>query len=77
MAQKRLIRNLVKARHCPLCAVDAYVDFKDVPLLKRYVSERGKILGRARTGICARHQRQVTKAIKRARFIALMPFVQG
>ncbi len=77
MAQKRLIRNLVKAKNCPLCAVGAFVDFKDVPILKRYVSERGKILGRARTGVCARHQRQVTKSIKRARYMALLPFVQG
>ena len=77
MARQRLIRNLVKARHCPLCAADAFVDFKDIPLLKRYSSERGKILGRARTGVCARHQRQVTKAVKRARFMAMLPFVQG
>jgi len=77
MARQRLIRNLVKAKNCPLCSADIYVDYKDVNLLKKYVSDRGKILGRARTGICARHQRQITKSIKRARVMALMPFVQS
>lgn len=74
---KRLIRNLTKARNCPLCAVDAKVDYKDTTTLKRYISERGKILGRAKTGVCAGHQRQITKGIKRARFMALLPFVQS
>lgn len=77
MARQRLIRNLVKAKHCPLCAMDIYVDYKDIPLLKKYVSDRGKILGRAKTGICAKHQRQITKSIKRARIMALLPFVQS
>ncbi len=77
MARQRLIRNLVKARNCPLCAVDVYVDYKDINLLKKYISDRGKILGRAKTGICASHQRQITKCVKRARIMALMPFVQS
>ena len=50
------------------------IDFKDVNKLKRYVSERGKILPRRMTGTCARHQRALTTAIKRARNIALMPY---
>ena len=53
------------------------MDYKDVPLLRKYISERGKILGRARSGICATHQRQVTRGIKRARYLALLPFVQA
>ncbi len=57
--------------------MDIYVDYKDVNLLKKYISDRGKILGRARPGICAKHQRQITKSIKRARIMALLPFVQG
>ena len=52
------------------------IDFKDVNKLKRYVSERGKILPRRITGNCAKHQRALTVAIKRARHIALMPYVQ-
>ncbi len=51
------------------------IDYKDVARLRRYVSERAKILPRRVTGTCARHQRELTVAIKRARQIALMPFV--
>jgi small subunit ribosomal protein S18 len=50
------------------------VDYKDAPRLRRYVSERGKILPRRVTGNCAGHQRQLTVAIKRARVMALLPF---
>jgi small subunit ribosomal protein S18 len=52
------------------------IDYKDVNKLKRYVSERGKILPRRITGNCAKHQRALTVAIKRARHVALMPYVQ-
>ena len=52
------------------------IDYKDVAKLKRYMSERGKILPRRITGNCARHQRALTTAIKRARHLALMPYVQ-
>ena len=52
------------------------IDYKDVAKLKKYVSERGKILPRRITGNCAKHQRALTVAIKRARHIALMPYVQ-
>jgi small subunit ribosomal protein S18 len=51
------------------------VDYKDVKRLQRCLSERGKILPRRRTGVCARHQRSLTVAIKRARHMALLPFV--
>ena len=52
------------------------INYKDVAKLKKYVSERGKILPRRITGNCAKHQRALTVAIKRARHIALMPYVQ-
>ena len=52
------------------------IDYKDVAKLKRYVSERGKILPRRITGNCAKHQRALTVAIKCARHLALMPYVQ-
>ena len=52
------------------------IDYKDVAKLKKYVSERGKILPRRITGNCAKHQRALTVAIKRARHISLMPYVQ-
>ena len=51
------------------------IDYKDVARLRRFVSERAKILPRRVTGTCARHQRDLTVAIKRARQIALLPFV--
>ena len=51
------------------------IDYKDVNKLKRYVSERGKILPRRITGNCCKHQRLLTTAIKRARHVSLMPYV--
>jgi ribosomal protein S18 len=61
---------------CQFCVdkVD-YIDYKDVARLRRFMSERAKILPRRVTGTCARHQREMTVAIKRARQIALLPFV--
>ena len=61
---------------CAFC-VDkvSEIDYKDVAKLRRYLSERGKIVPRRVTGTCARHQRQLTTAIKRARVIALLPYV--
>ncbi len=61
---------------CQFCVdkVD-YIDYKDVARLRRFMSERAKILPRRVTGTCARHQRDLTTAIKRARQIALVPFV--
>lgn len=64
-----------KKKVCVFCVdkVD-YIDYKDVAKLRRYVSDRAKILPRRITGTCAKHQRQLTVAIKRARHIALLPF---
>ncbi|MCR5543162.1 MAG: 30S ribosomal protein S18 [Eubacterium sp.] len=61
---------------CSFCSDENQViDYKDVNLLKKYVSERGKILPRRITGNCAKHQRELTVAIKRARHVALIPYV--
>ena len=64
-----------KKRVCVFC-VDKQegIDYKDVPRLKKFVTERGKILPRRISGNCARHQRMLTISIKRARNIALLPF---
>ena len=51
------------------------IDYKDVPRLKRYLSDRAKIIPRRVTGTCARHQRQLTVAVKRARHVAFLPYV--
>jgi small subunit ribosomal protein S18 len=53
------------------------VDYKDVITLKKFISERGKILPRRATGTCAKHQRKVTEAIKRARNVALLPYTSN
>ena len=60
---------------CSFC-VDklGQIDYKDVPRLRRYLSERAKIVPRRVTGTCARHQRQLTVAIKRARHLGLLPY---
>ena len=73
--KRRIVRRRKKV--CVFCAdkTHAEIDFKDTNKLKRYVSERGKILPRRITGNCAKHQRALTVAIKRARHIALMPYV--
>ena len=61
---------------CIFCSeADKAIDYKDVATLRKYVSERGKILPRRVTGTCAKHQREITTAIKRARHIGLMPYV--
>lgn len=64
-----------KRRQCNFCADKIeHLDYKDLARLRRYVTERGKILPRRITGNCANHQRQLTVAIKRARFMALLPY---
>ena len=69
-------RRRPKRKVCTFCAEKAtFIDYKDAGKLRRYVTERGKILPRRITGNCARHQRQLTVAIKRARHLALLPFV--
>lgn len=65
-----------KRKPCTFCVDKAIdVNYKDVGRLKKYVSERGKILPRRISGNCARHQRMLTTAVKRARIIAFLPFV--
>ncbi|MCR5094550.1 MAG: 30S ribosomal protein S18 [Lachnospiraceae bacterium] len=61
---------------CAFCGKEAGIDYKDTAKLSKFVSESGKILPRRITGNCARHQRELTVAIKRARHIALMAYVQ-
>ncbi|MCR4610639.1 MAG: 30S ribosomal protein S18 [Lachnospiraceae bacterium] len=61
---------------CVFCGKDNTINYKDTATLKKYISERGKILPRRITGNCAKHQRALTVAIKRARHVALMPYVQ-
>ena len=65
-----------RKKMCSFCAdkID-YIDYKDLAKIKKFTSERGKILPRRISGCCAKHQRQLTRAIKRARCIALLPYI--
>ncbi len=64
-----------RRRICAFCADKIEnIDYKDINLLRRFVSDQGQIESRRRTGTCARHQRRLTTAIKRARNIALLPY---
>ena len=69
-------KNRKRRKVCQFCVDKAtYIDYKDTAKLRRYLSERGKILSRRTTGTCAKHQRELTEAIKRSRQIALLPYV--
>ncbi|MGD2043697.1 MAG: 30S ribosomal protein S18 [Acidimicrobiia bacterium] len=69
-------RGRGKPKPCALCP-DATVDWKDTSLLRKYISDRGKIRGRRVTGLCPQHQREVAVAVKNAREMALLPYVGG
>ncbi len=65
-----------RKKSCYFCANDKPIDYKDTKTLKRYLTDRGKIVPRRITGNCSKHQRRITTAIKRARSIALLPYVE-
>lgn len=66
------------AQQCFFCSQNlANVDYKEVDLLRRFVSSQAKIIDPRHTGICAKHQRKLAEAIKRARFMGLLPYVRG
>ena len=68
--------NRRRKKVCVCCAEKVEkIDYKDVARLRKFVSERSKILPRRVTGTCAKHQRELTDAIKRARHVALLPFI--
>lgn len=71
--KKKTIREVEK--ECVFCKEKKNPDFLDIDSLKKFISERGKIQSRQRTGVCSKHQRKLTTAIKRARFLALLPFI--
>ncbi len=69
-------RYIPKRKICFFCRDKVeHIDYKDVAILRPYISDRGKISPRRKTGACAKHQRALTIAIKRARHLALLPFV--
>ena len=73
---KRPMRTPTRRMVCNVCVEKSeYIDYKDVAKLRKYLTESGKILPRRMTGVCARHQRELAVAIKRARQMALIPYV--
>ena len=69
-------RKPSKKKVCAFCvAGEKTIDYKDVEKIKKYITEKGKILPRRQTGVCAYHQRELCAAIKRARNLALLPYV--
>jgi len=82
MAEDRPRRNFRRGRPrrkiCAFCAdKSTSIDYKDIAKLKKFTTERGKILPRRTSGVCAKHQRMLAMAIKRARVMALMPYTQN
>ncbi len=73
---KRPIRRPSRKKVCNFCVEKVEsIDYKDVQKLKKYMTEKGKIIPRRMSGVCAKHQRELAAAIKRARVMALLPFV--
>lgn len=73
--KKPKVKKFIAPLNCPFCKGKVEPHFMDQETMKKYVSERCKILGKDRTGLCAKHQRRVALQIKRARFLGLVPFV--
>ena len=73
----RYNRRYQRRKFCRFCAdkID-FIDYKDVKTLRNFVTDRGKMLAGRMTGNCAKHQRELTRAIKRARNIAILPFIE-
>jgi small subunit ribosomal protein S18 len=75
--QRRGMGGLRKKKVCQFCAdKNIEIDYKDVDLLSKFITDRGKILPKRVTGTCAIHQREVARSIKRARIVALLPYVR-
>ena len=74
----RPVRRTSRKKVCSFCVDKAEaIDYKDVAKLRKYITERGKIVPRRVTGTCAQHQRELTTAIKRARTVALLPYTNN
>lgn len=74
-AGKRQVRRMPKKKVCSFCVEKVTeIDYKDVAKLKKYITEKGKIIPRRANGNCAKHQRMLAEAVKRARVMALIPY---
>lgn len=68
-------KRINKPKDCYFCKSETTPDYKDTKGFERFISERGKIIGKMYTGICQKHQGHLTQAVKRARHLALLPFI--
>lgn len=78
MKKKKFIKKNLKTnapKKCFFCSEKKEPDFADTAILSRFVTERAKIIGKERSGLCAKHQKRLTVSVKRARHLALLPFV--
>lgn len=79
MAKKKIIQRKPKQaevkKECFFCKEGKTPDFLEYEILKRFISERGKIYSRSRSGLCSKHQRKLTTAIKLARILSFLPFI--
>ncbi len=76
-SQRKMRRGRPRRKICAFCADKSKsIDYKDIMKLKRFLTERGKIQPRRTSGVCAKHQRELAMAIKRARMMALLPYSQ-
>ena len=75
MGKKRIKRVTRFKKKCVFCKKDLDIDYKNIELISRYVSSKGKILSRRISGNCAKHQRKIAREVKRARFLSLVSYV--
>ena len=68
-------KKIASQKKCFFCQEGVFPNYKEVEILRRFISERGKIIPRIRSGVCAKHQRILAREIKRARYLALLHFV--
>ncbi|OGM21415.1 30S ribosomal protein S18 [Candidatus Woesebacteria bacterium RIFCSPHIGHO2_01_FULL_38_9b] len=75
--KRKPVRNqprIITPEFCPFCRAKEEPDYKEFTKLTKFLSDRAKILGRVRSGVCARHQKRLSTAIKRARHLGLLPY---
>lgn len=72
---RRRVQRFIQPKDCFFCVGGLDPDYKEIEPLGRFMTDRGKIVPRSRSGLCARHQRALARQIKRARFLALLPFL--
>ncbi|OGM20552.1 30S ribosomal protein S18 [Candidatus Woesebacteria bacterium RIFCSPHIGHO2_01_FULL_38_26b] len=71
----RNVRKRIVPTSCPFCQENKTPDYKDYKYLRKFLSERAKIIGKEYSGVCSKHQRKLSRAVKRARYLSLLPYI--